>query len=58
MKKNVAFTICAKNYIGLAQILEQSVRVHNPGVDFFIFVADEFSLTEKADLLPPNVIVA
>jgi len=36
------FTIVAKNYIGLAQILEKSVRKVNGDVDFFIFVADEF----------------
>ena len=36
------FTICAKNYIGLAQILESSVRRYEEDVDFFIVVADEF----------------
>ena len=47
MKKNVIFTIVAKNYIGLAQILGESVKKHHNDVDFFIFVADE---TNKADL--------
>ena len=41
MKKCI-FTICAKNYIGLAQILESSVRKYEEDVDFFIVVADEF----------------
>lgn len=53
MKKNCIFTIVAKNYIGLAKILEKSVMQHN-SVDFFIFVADDYkNITE--DL---NVIVA
>ena len=41
MKKNAIFTIVAKNYIGLAQILGKSVKKHHSDVDFFIFVADE-----------------
>ena len=40
--KNSAFTIVAKNYIGLAKILRESFLRHNPQEDFFIFVADEF----------------
>jgi hypothetical protein len=44
--KNCVFTIVAKNYIGLAQILEESLKDKNPDVDFFIFVADEFSDTK------------
>lgn len=44
-----AFTIVAKNYIGLGQILGKSLREHNPEVDFKIFVADEF------DTLPANL---
>ena len=27
---NCIFTICAKNYIGLAKILEKSLKQHNP----------------------------
>jgi hypothetical protein len=41
MNSTCAFTICAKNYIGLAKTLEQSLREHNPTVDFYVFVADE-----------------
>lgn len=52
--KNCIFTIVAKNYIGLGQILEKSVRHFHQDVDFYIFVADEF--TEVVDL-PQNVIV-
>jgi hypothetical protein len=42
MKHNCAFTICAKNYLGLAQVLESSVKKYNPELDFFIFIADVF----------------
>lgn len=35
------FTIVAKNYIGLAKILEKSLKRHNPDVNFHIFVSDE-----------------
>lgn len=40
---NCAFTIVAKNYIGLAQILGNSLKDHNENIDFHIFVADEFN---------------
>ena len=40
--KNCAFTIVAKNYIGLAKILRESFLRNNPQEDFLIFVADEF----------------
>ena len=39
--KKCAFTIVAKNYIGLAQILEHSIKAQHDDVDFWIFVADE-----------------
>jgi hypothetical protein len=54
--KQCAFTICAKNYIGLAKILENSVKEKNPELDFFIFVADEFE--ERPAELSDNVIVS
>lgn len=54
--KRAIFTIVAKNYIGLAQILGQSVRHHHEEVDFFVFVADEFD-THTEDLVE-NIIMA
>ena len=36
MKSNCIFTICAKNYIGLALALEKSVRQYNDDVDFIL----------------------
>ena len=36
-----AFTIVAKNYIGLAKVLESSIKEHDSDIDFYIFVADE-----------------
>jgi hypothetical protein len=55
---NAIFTIVAKNYIGLAQVLEKSVRKYSE-IDFFIFVADDFTQNElKGVDLPANVIIA
>ncbi|WP_293943160.1 MULTISPECIES: glycosyltransferase [unclassified Sphingobacterium] len=58
MKDNVVFTICAKNYIGLAQILGKSVQAHNADTDFLIFVADEVFDEAILSELPSNVIIA
>ena len=57
MNKNCIFTICAKNYIGLALALEKSVKQYNDNVDFFIVVADEFD-TGKEPSVAENVIEA
>lgn len=54
MEKKCVFTIVAKNYIGLAQLLEKSILVNNDNVDFFIVVADEL---EGGDF-PSNTICA
>lgn len=54
--KQCAFTIVAKNYIGLGLILGESLHRHNPEVDFFIIVADEFE--QQPDALPKEVIMA
>jgi hypothetical protein len=37
----LVFTICAKNYIGLAKVLQRSIAQHGPEVDFRIYVADD-----------------
>lgn len=39
-KKIIAFTIVARNYYGLAQVLRQSVLQYHDDVDFLVFVAD------------------
>ncbi|MCR5679642.1 MAG: hypothetical protein K6G08_05470 [Prevotella sp.] len=54
--RECAFTIVAKNYIGLGQILGQSLQRHNPEIDFRIFVADEFK--DIPTQLPSCVIMA
>ena len=54
--KAIAFTIVAKNYIGLGQILGQSLRRYNPEVDFRIYVADE--LSEDCKDIPECVVQA
>jgi len=47
------FTICTKSYIGLAQVLENSIKKYNPTLDFFIFVVDEFNDNSE---LPSNIL--
>lgn len=54
---NCAFTIVAKNYVGLASILEQSIKKYFTDFDFYIVVADDVDEDLKP-LLPSNVIVA
>lgn len=54
MEKKIAFTICAKNYIGLARILEKSCKLHNSDYSFFIFVTDELNETDLKKV-PSNV---
>jgi len=49
-----AFTICAKNYIGLAKVLEKSIKKYSKDIDFLIIVADEF---EKKPLVS-NILIA
>lgn len=41
MNSKCVFTIVAKNYIGLARVLESSLKAQDPDVDFFIIVSDE-----------------
>ena len=41
MKKNVAFTICAKNYLAHALTLKKSFHKYNLDCDFFIFLSDD-----------------
>ncbi|MDP4207567.1 MAG: hypothetical protein Q8928_02010 [Bacteroidota bacterium] len=38
--KNIAFTICAKNYLAQALTLKNSFKSHNPNIDFLIFLSD------------------
>lgn len=57
MKNNCAFTIVAKNYIGLALILEASIKEHFNDLDFYIIVADEVDSSLKSEL-PKEVIIA
>lgn len=57
MNKHCIFTICAKNYIGLAQALEKSVKQYNDNVDFYIMVSDEFD-TGKEPKVAENVLIA
>lgn len=47
MKKNVVFTICAKNYLAQAKTLGDSIKKFCPDVDFYIGLSDE---TDGADL--------
>lgn len=51
-----AFTIVAKNYVGLAIILESSIRKYYKDLDFYIIVADEPSVDLRKEF-PENVLV-
>lgn len=55
--KNCAFTIVAKNYIGLAQILEKLIREYYNDLLFYIIVADEIDNELKKEL-STNILVA
>lgn len=37
----VVFTICARNYVGLAKVLQRSIAQHGLRIDFRIYVADD-----------------
>lgn len=54
---NCAFTIVAKNYVGLAQILEKSIRQYYNDLSFYIIVADEVDDILRIEL-PANVLIA
>ena len=49
MTKRIAFTICARNYYGLAQVLRQSVQRQNPDIEFLVFIADGIPTAERGD---------
>ena len=53
MCKNCAFSICTKNYIGLASVLGASIHKYYDDFDFYIFVADEFE--DKDIELPSHI---
>lgn len=57
METNCVFTIVAKNYIGLALILEKSIRKYYNNVDFYIVIADEVESGVITNL-PPNALIA
>lgn len=44
--KNIIFTICAKNYIGLCDVLHNSIKNYDSNFEFYIIVADELQLSE------------
>jgi hypothetical protein len=57
MHNKCAFTICSKNYLGLALTLEKSIVDFNKDTDFYIFIADEFDDKSFEDL-PDNILIA
>lgn len=38
---SLIFTICAKNYVGLAEVLKMSIAKHGANIDFRVYVADD-----------------
>ena len=47
VQKKIAFTIVARNYYGLAQVLRQSVLQQHDDVDFLVFIADGIPAAQK-----------
>lgn len=56
MNSQCAFTIVAKNYIGLATVLKKSFLEHTKDADFYIIVADE--IDDKTPDLPSDTLIA
>jgi hypothetical protein len=52
----LVFTICARNYIGLAKVLEESVKRHGPDVDFRIYVAEGFDSGDATIVSAPRAL--
>lgn len=48
------FTICARNYVGLAEVLRKSVARHGGDIDFRIYVAD----ATEADAMPTSGVLS
>ena len=55
VEKTCAFTICAKNYLGLAFTLRESYLRHNKESDFYIFISDKFNAPVQLD---SNVLIS
>ena len=55
MSHSCVFTIVAKNYIGIALLLQKSFFAHNSNSDFFIVVADE---VDDSLIVPHNIVIA
>lgn len=47
--RTVVFTICARNYMGLAHVLRRSVKRFHPELDFRIYVADGLEDGEEVE---------
>jgi hypothetical protein len=54
----LVFTICARNYIGLAKVLEESIRRHGPNVDFRIYVAEGFDDEDATIVSAPRALAS
>lgn len=51
---NAAFTIVAKNYFAFALTLAQSINKNNPGLEFYILLADEIEDGNMKEFEGPN----
>jgi hypothetical protein len=49
------FTIVARNYYGLAQVLRKSVLRHNDDIEFLVFIADGITDAERDQFGPDAV---
>jgi hypothetical protein len=49
------FTIVARNYYGLAQVLRKSVLRHHDNIEFLVFIADGITDTERGQFGPDAI---
>lgn len=56
LNMKIAFTICSNNYLAYAKVLGNSLKIHEPDLQFFIFLCDEKKPEINYSLLANEVI--
>ena len=61
IKNKLIFTICARNYYGLAKVLMRSIRHRHPEINFLMFIADGIPNEESdefgGDAIDANIVM-
>lgn len=52
----IAFTICSRNFTAYAKTLFNSINLHHPGSEFYMFLADDVDESYNLELLPFKII--